>query len=291
MAVTMETEHTEVPPFEFKNSHLGNRCKDVFSCLDELESKHQAFERTRALEDAEEDERLVKQGPSQADMETISPAFKPPMPTRGRHYQNRQGGRHSHERTGSHLDCRQAEPRSYESRGRPYRRGQGRGWKTPDYKLHPERWTEYSLEDVDVSDAANRQAAFDFLQERRAVRDSEMKEESVDLDSNACSKGLITFKKPMKKKQKSETATSESKQKTVERNDFNEDGNNDIDMGEPEGSTSDVQKNLKRKLDPGDGDTEMTASQTDSLVSFKSRKVAKKNIRSRQRHDDNDDSD
>lgn len=181
-------------------------------------------------------------------------------------------------------------PRSYESRGRPYRRGQGRGWKTPDYKLHPERWTEYSLEDVDVSDAANRQAAFDFLQERRAVRDSEMKEESVDLDSNACSKGLIMFKKPMKKTQKSETATSESKQKTVERNDFNEDGNNDIDMGEPEGSTSDVQKNLKRKLDPGDEDTEMTASQIDSLVSFKSRKVAKKNIRSRQRHDDNDDS-
>ena len=107
MTVTMETEQTEVPPFELKHSSLGNRCKDVFGCLDALESKHQAFERTRALEDAEEDEKLVRQGPSQAEMETISPAFRPPVPPRGKHYQNRQGGRHSHERTGGHSDFKQ----------------------------------------------------------------------------------------------------------------------------------------------------------------------------------------
>ena len=106
----METDQTEVPPFELKNSRLGNRCKDVFSCLDDLELKHQSFERTRALEDAEEDEKLTKQGPSQADMETISPAFKPPLPSRGRGFQSKQGGRHtSHERSSYHTDYKQPE--------------------------------------------------------------------------------------------------------------------------------------------------------------------------------------
>ena len=186
----------------------------------------------------------------------------------------------------------QFRPRRYENRGRPFRRGQGRGWKTPDYKLHPERWTEYSLEDVDISDSSNKQAAFDFLQERRAMKDSEMKEESTDLESIACSKGLITFKKPVKKSQKSETAGSESRQKMAERNDFWEadGGSIDVVMEETETSVSDVQKNLKRKLDLGDNDSEMK-EQTESAVGFKSRKIAKKNIRSRQRCDDSEDSD
>ena len=107
MTITMETEQTEVPPFELKHNSLGNRCKNVFGCLDALESRHQAFERTRALEDADEDERLVRQGPSQADMETISPAFRAPLPTRGKQHQSKQGGRHSHERVGYNSDFKQ----------------------------------------------------------------------------------------------------------------------------------------------------------------------------------------
>lgn len=48
--------------------------------------------------------------------------------------------------------------------GRGYSRGQsGRGRRTPDYKIHPEKWTMYSLEDVDTSDSANKQAALEFL--------------------------------------------------------------------------------------------------------------------------------
>ena len=186
----------------------------------------------------------------------------------------------------------QFRPRCYENRGR--RRSQGRGWKTPDYKLHPERWTEYSLEDVDVSDSTNKLAAFAFLQERRAMKDSEMKEESADLDSIACSKGAITFKKPVKKSNKSESETvgSESNQKIVQRNDLLEgngdnDNNNDIAMDETEETVSDVQRNLKRKLDLGENDSEMK-EQSESAVGFKSRKIARKNIRSRPRSDDND---
>ena len=185
----------------------------------------------------------------------------------------------------------QFRPRCYENRGR--RRGQGRGWKTPDYKLHPERWTEYSLEDVDVSDSTNKQAAFAFLQERRAMKDSEMKEESADLDSIACSKGAITFKKPVKKSNKLETVGSESSLKVVQRNDLVEtdcdnDNNNDIAMDETEETVSDVQRNLKRKLDLGENDSEMK-EQSESAVGFKSRKIARKNIRSRQRRDDDSD--
>ena len=206
----------------------------------------------------------------------------------------------------------QFRPRSRPSRGHPFRRGQGRGWQTPDYKLHPDRWTEYSLEDVDISDSSNKQAAFNFLEERRALRDSDMKESSVDLDSNACSKGLITFKKPVKKTQKSETANSEGNAIVVEQNDFNEtEDNDDIAMeesqdivseshdtvsdsqgtvSESQDIVSDLARNLKRKANTVEADDEeMGASQNEKSVGFKSRKIARKNIRSRQRMDDDSD--
>ena len=206
----------------------------------------------------------------------------------------------------------QFRPRSRPSRGHPFRRGQGRGWQTPDYKLHPDRWTEYSLEDVDISDSSNKQAAFNFLEERRALRDSDMKESSVDLDSNACSKGLIAFKKPVKKSQKSETANSEGNAIIVEQNDFNEtEDNDDIVMeesqdivseshdtvsdsqgtvSESQDIVSDLARNLKRKANRVEADDEeMGASRNEKSVGFKSRKIARKNIRSRQRMDDDSD--
>ena len=227
----------------------------------------------------------------------------------------------------------QFRPRSRPSRGHPFRRGQGRGWQTPDYKLHPDRWTEYSLEDVDISDSSNKQAAFSFLEERRALRDSDMKESSVELDSNACSKGLITFKKPVKKSQKSETANSEGNAIVVEQNDFNlTEDSDDIVMEESQGTVlesqdtvsesqgtvsesqdtvsesqgtmsesqdivsesqdivSDLARNLKRKANTVEADDEeMGASQNEKSVGFKSRKIARKNIRSRQRMDDDSD--
>ena len=124
-----------------------------------------------------------------------------------------------------------------------------------------------------------------------------MKEESADLDSNACSRGAITFKKPVKKSNKSETVGSESNQKTKQRNDLievvndsNDNNDNDIAMDETETTVTDVQRNLKRKLEIEDNDSEMK-EQSEPVVGFKSRKIARKNIRSRQRRDDNDDSD
>lgn len=49
------------------------------------------------------------------------------------------------------------------SRGRGSTRGYGRGRRMPDYKVHPDKWTMYSLEDVDTSDSSNKQAALAFL--------------------------------------------------------------------------------------------------------------------------------
>ena len=54
------------------------RCKDVFSSLDALEQKHQAFERSRAREDADADRRLIHQSAADDDSEPINETFKRP---------------------------------------------------------------------------------------------------------------------------------------------------------------------------------------------------------------------
>merc|ERR1712137_909331 len=53
---------------------------------------------------------------------------------------------------------------SYVRQGRSRGRGRyGRGRSSPDYKTNPDKWTEYSLEDVDTSNVTMKRAAFDFL--------------------------------------------------------------------------------------------------------------------------------
>jgi len=50
----------------------------------------------------------------------------------------------------------------YQARGRGSQRGP-RGRRMPDHKVHPDKWTMYSLEDIDTSDSSNKQAALEFL--------------------------------------------------------------------------------------------------------------------------------
>ena len=50
------------------------------------------------------------------------------------------------------------------ARGRGNGGGRGRGGYTPDYKKNPDKWTKYSLADVDnMTDRSNSAAAFQFL--------------------------------------------------------------------------------------------------------------------------------
>ena len=80
-------------------------------------------------------------------------------------------------------------------------RGGGRGGgRVPDFRRNPQKYTKYSLEDVDLLDnASNSQAAFSFLREMDERKRKEGgQEEEHDLSSST---GKITFKKPTKNKE------------------------------------------------------------------------------------------
>ncbi|XP_014232820.1 protein TSSC4 [Trichogramma pretiosum] len=92
----------------------------------------------------------------------------------------------------------------------------------PDYRINPDKWTCYSLNDVsDISNDSNRAAAFSFLSELKnrknnahssndngrkklksaplnevSILNMEVDNDSVQEDTNS---GIITFKKPKKK--------------------------------------------------------------------------------------------
>lgn len=201
-SLDMDSQSSEVPVFQFQNSNLNNRCRDVFATLDDLEQKHKDFERNRSLEDAELDLNLINQGPSIEDSEPVNPEFKHPMSFSGRGYSiAMKGGKHGHKNDLHSQEFRKPmRPPPDNRHERGSRKGFcTRGGRTPDYTIHPDRWTEYSLADVDVGDAANKRAAFEFLDERRKLKES-FPREDVDVDAKACSKGLFMFKKPSKGK-------------------------------------------------------------------------------------------
>ncbi|KAL4225372.1 hypothetical protein ACF0H5_016061 [Mactra antiquata] len=299
----------DVTPFQFQNTGLSDRCKDVFSSLDALERKHQEFEKSRAKEDADTDKLLIDQTPcTEADNDSTF-TFKRPTFS-GRDYQSHRsskGGRHGHEKHDKSHDkldnnqqFRKPMPPNY-VRGRHLSRGRyGRGRNTPDYKIHPERWTEYSLEDVDVSDSANKAAALDFLHERRKLRENSLKEESMDIGVSACSKGQITFKKPTKvksgntsqlKSQPMETMMSKSSCVEKMESDIDDDNNtsSSLVIGVLDSaSCSDDSASLKRKfasIDIEDEDIEKGSDDAEP-VNFKSRKTVKRNFRSKKSADD-----
>ena len=79
-------------------------------------------------------------------------------------------------------------------RGRGGRgRGGGRGGFVPDFKKNPDKWTKYSLEDVDnVTERSNTAAALQFLQT--------IKEKKMDVDEPVADLSQkLVFKRPTKK--------------------------------------------------------------------------------------------
>lgn len=146
---------------------------------------------------------------------------------------------------------------------RPFKRA-----RMPDFNDGPAKWKKYSLEDVDVmNDASNKQAAYAFLEERRKQREGEITETKADIQSMACSKGQFTFSKRAKnentsdKEKKDEQSSSEIKQR--------------LELTENE-------TELKE-----DNDEDQEKKPTETV--FKSRKFGKRNIRSRERNDDDGD--
>ncbi|XP_064477176.1 uncharacterized protein LOC135391029 [Ornithodoros turicata] len=127
-------------------SDFSTRMDDIFGSLNQLEAKHQAWEHSSHSDN----EKLFKSDPdAPASHDRKRDEFKIPstqwLPPNKRNYS---GG-----------------PRSFVKRSR-----------TPDYQVHPEKWTKYSLEgvsDADMSEASNKAAALDFLRQRREQQSEE----------------------------------------------------------------------------------------------------------------------
>ncbi|XP_033742574.1 uncharacterized protein LOC117329007 [Pecten maximus] len=203
------------------NDGFSNRCKDVFSCLQTLEDKHVAHDKSISEEGSQH---LLKADPTVEDTETISRKFKKPdnLPS-PRNSTSRLQKSHEDERKGLKRPSSELYVPPYKKRGDnpesdnkssktdsdfklpPQRFPNQRKNKVPDFKLNPNKWKKYTLEDVsneDMSQAANTQAAFAFLEERRKLREAaDGKEEEVkaDVEGGACSQGAIVFKRPTKK--------------------------------------------------------------------------------------------
>ncbi|GIY87677.1 protein TSSC4 [Caerostris darwini] len=74
----------------------------------------------------------------------------------------------------------------------------------PNFKLQPQKWTKYSLEDIPVSsDASNRAVALQFINEIRKAKEVSM----PDINEAA---EKITFNKPITKKQKIKVSSTTS---------------------------------------------------------------------------------
>lgn len=134
-AGSFQLQVTETPGFT-------SRMDSVFGSLSRLEAQHQAWENSKHSEN----ERLIRSDPEIPDYDDRKPAvFKMP----------------------SSRNVPQKRKLTDDSQSFPKRR------MTPDYQVHPERWTKYSLESVtdeDMSEATNKAAALDFLRERRQQR-------------------------------------------------------------------------------------------------------------------------
>lgn len=71
--------------------------------------------------------------------------------------------------------------------------------------MNLEKWIKYFLEDVDNEDMIelfNIKVVFVFLEERRKLREGEMKVEVVNIDNILCLKGIFIFKKLVKNENK-----------------------------------------------------------------------------------------
>ncbi|KAK3594377.1 hypothetical protein CHS0354_032886 [Potamilus streckersoni] len=203
MNISMEGNiETTVFLLKGESNDFTNRCKDIFSNLKTYEDKHNEFEQSRAQSDLSEDHKLLSLEPDSTATETIMPAFKTPkLPTRKGCHQDveeKDSGNQQRNNWNRSVDTKEGAGRTYSYQGRFKRGGLKR---KPDFEVHPDKWTRYSLEDVtdeDMSSSANKKAALAFLAERRAIQEAENAREKVDVDSNACSRGAFTFKRVKK---------------------------------------------------------------------------------------------
>ncbi|KAL1437978.1 hypothetical protein MTO96_048438 [Rhipicephalus appendiculatus] len=178
---------------------VSSRISSVFDSLNGLEAKHQAWERSHKddtcsgqsyLKEDPEDDFATKPSP------TSDGVFKRPWSSApcGPRKRPRGAARSGVDRFGSSASS------------------------TPDYKVHPERWTCYSLDSVpeeDMSEASNKAAALDYLRERRLQREHQSQDGDgggivVDSGGDASARGRHVFQKRSSDDADMEDATAET---------------------------------------------------------------------------------
>ncbi|XP_061391060.1 uncharacterized protein LOC133333022 isoform X1 [Musca vetustissima] len=80
----------------------------------------------------------------------------------------------------------------------------------PDFKVNPHKWKKYSLEDVDISDHTNTSAAFEFLREIDARKETD--DDGVSEDRETILTKKIEFKKSSKINRNIKTLQSQEQQ-------------------------------------------------------------------------------
>ena len=164
-------------------SGFQTRTSDVFATLAGMEQDYDAGVKNRGPDEFAEEDRHSPERDGD---------FKRPAPphSNSSRSQREHAGRQSRDAPRRHD---RGGPRFQSQRDSRHGRQQ---W-TPDHKLHPERWTAYSLEDTDVSgESANKRAAVDFFRDIRERKAKEARAEKWDAELYC---GKLEFKMPVDK--------------------------------------------------------------------------------------------
>ncbi|KAF8790948.1 protein TSSC4-like [Argiope bruennichi] len=156
-------------------SEFAARSGDVFGRLQALEQRHETWVSEHETVESYDEPNIL-------DMQEDSEAFKKPLPARQR---KRKCSRCQ--------DSDKSGQVSYSFK-RPFPVKQESS--VPQFKLQPQKWKKYSLEDIPLSsDATNTAVALQFLDE---IRQRKQQSESNIADDSK----KIVFNKPLHKKQK-----------------------------------------------------------------------------------------
>jgi len=286
-----------------QSSSFASRSNDIFANLGTLEKKHSAFVKSQESShdsDLEKDDPCENDGGDSSRFEYNSRALcssssrEKSFRSRSRLGDTRDQDVESRSRNSSN-DRGSGSRDGFRAPNRPPPRSKG----VPDFKKHPERWTCYSLDDVpnsDMSDRSTKNAALEFLEERRKDRERQERmdaglpeeEEKFDVNSGACSQGTIVFKRKQKPKEGDEISNE------VKSSACNADSK--LNSG---GHSKEGTKNLSNVCEDPDNDgkgeietiDEKTVKNSDNteVFKFKAKKTVKRSIRKKDNNSDSDD--
>ncbi|XP_072046058.1 uncharacterized protein [Amphiura filiformis] len=188
-----------------ENTSFRSKADDIFGSLGGLEQKYQTD-----LTKRKEDDKKRGHDDEDEDVGESEPRFKKPsLPpsqrdrrsdggsSRDNRYDDRNRDR-SRDRDKDRGHYRHGGPGRYDSRrqerGSFSSRPRGR-FHQPDYKMNPEKWKKYSLEETCMyGDSFNRNVALDFISDLRKRKTEQKREDDSEASSGGCPK--IEFHKP-----------------------------------------------------------------------------------------------